>query len=387
MKELLLSTAVLVNVDDNEPARYARSRLLKQAGFVVHDAATGGNALRLITEVQPDLVLLDVNPPDINGIEVCRRIKKQQESAAVIVIQISASAISPPQATEALNTGADSYLIEPVDPDVLVATIRAFLRLRAAERALATANQELSEKNEELLQVNRALRRSNEDLEHFAYIASHDLQEPLRTISTHLQLLERTTATRLNESERELFSFAVDGAQRMSMLIRDVLAYSQIGRGPSLSKPTSLDEAVAWALENLSDSMAACDAVVVAGNLPVVSGDVSQLGQVFQNLIGNAIKYRSPGCPVRVNITAERDSAGDWLIRVRDNGIGIAQDQIEKVFRPFKRLHGTEIPGTGIGLALCRRIIEGHGGRIWAESSEREGTTFLFTLKPAGGSV
>src|SRR5579863_4525068 len=159
-----LSPAILINVDDNEPARYTRTRVLRHAGFVVHEAGTGGDTLRLISEVQPDLVLLDVHLPDLSGIEVCRRIKHQSESSSIIVLQISASAISAPQATVALNTGADSYLVEPVDPDVLVATVRALLRLRTAERALARANQELSEKNLELQQVNKALRLSNEDL-------------------------------------------------------------------------------------------------------------------------------------------------------------------------------------------------------------------------------
>jgi signal transduction histidine kinase len=375
----------LINVDDNEPARYARTRVLRQAGFVVHDAGTGGEALRLVSALEPDMVLLDVNLPDMSGIEVCRRIKSQEESGGLIVLQISASAISAPQATAALNTGADSYLVEPVDPDVLVATVRAFLRLRAAERGLATANEELSKKNAELQQLNQALRRSNEDLKHFAYVASHDLQEPLRNITTHIQILERLAAERFTLEEKRLFAVVSDGALRMSSLIHDVLAYSGVGTEMPTFRPTSLDDPLRLAMENLTEGRAASGAVVTAAQLPVVMGDPLQLSQVFQNLIGNSIKYHSEAEPVRVDIDAKRDESGDWLIRVRDNGIGIAEDHLEKVFQPFKRLHGRDIPGNGIGLALCRRIVEGHGGRIWAESKEGEGATFLFTLPSAAG--
>ncbi len=377
-----MPNAVILNIDDNEPGRYARTRVLQRAGFEVHDAGTGREALRLIKEVQPDLALLDVNLPDMNGLEVCHRIKSQEETAAIIVLQISAISVSPPQAATALNTGAASYLIEPVDPDVLIATINALLRLRRAERGLAQANQQLSEKNAELQRVNQNLQRSNYDLEHFAFLANHDLQEPLRNITTHLQLLERSTAQRFNEAERHLFETVLEGARRMRMLIDDMLRYSSAGRDESALKPTSLNLALRLALEDLSESIAASDGAVEAGPLPDVAGNHLRLRQVFQNLIGNSIKYRSAR-PPRVDIAAEEEPAGMWRIWVRDNGIGIAEQHFEKVFGPFKRLHGREIPGTGIGLALCRRIIDNHGGRIWIESREGEGTTVLFTLRAA----
>jgi signal transduction histidine kinase len=374
---------VLLNVDDHEPARYARTRILRKAGFEVHEASTGADALKLAEMVNPAIILLDVHLPDMNGIEVCRRMKLQDRGAGTLVLQISASAISAPQATAALNTGADAYLVEPVDPDVLVATVRAFLRLRSAERALSIANLELSEKNAALNKANEALKQSNEDLAHFAYVASHDLQEPLRNISTHLQLLERLTGGRFDASEKQLFSVVVDSARRMGTLIQDVLAYSGIGRKKMELKPASLNEALEWALANLSGSIVTSGATVAYADLPTAMGDSMQLSQVFQNLIGNSIKYRSGTVPLRVEITSER--APDALvIHVRDNGIGIAENSIPEIFLPFKRLHNAEIPGSGIGLALCRRIVEGHGGRIWAESAEGVGSTFSFTLRPAG---
>lgn len=375
--------AVILNVDDHAPARYARTRILRQAGFAVHDAGTGADALRLLDEVHPDLVLLDVHLPDISGIEVCRRIKNQEESANVIVLQISASAISAPQATTALNTGADTYLIEPIDPDVLVATVRAFLRLRAAERGLAEANRQLLAKNRELEDVNKALRRSNEDLEHFAYVASHDLQEPLRNITTFVELLQARASTRFDESERQMFRIVVESALRMSMLIRDVLAYAGVGRETRQLTPTNLADPLGQALQNLSQGIADSAAIVETQDLPAVLGDSMQLTRVFQNLIGNSIKYRTPDVPLRIRISAEAHEPGVWLIRVSDNGIGIGKQYHRKIFQPFKRLHGYEIVGSGIGLALCLRIIEAHEGHIWVESNEGTGSTFLFTLRAA----
>jgi two-component system sensor histidine kinase/response regulator len=378
-----VSSPVIVNVDDHEPARYARSRLLRKAGFEVVDAATGGAALEAVKSARPDLVLLDVHLPDINGIEVCRRIKQHPDYSSVIVLQISASAISAPSATAALNAGADSYLIEPIDADVLVASIRALLRLRNAEQQLATSNSALLDANVRLVQLNEALQSSNADLETFAYVASHDLQEPLRTIMSCAQLLERSMTGRLDADQQELLDFVVDGARRMGLLIEDVLAYSRVGRGSVEFGVTCLDQSVDWALKNLEQSIGETRAVITRDPLPSVLGDSAQLGQVFQNLIGNALKYRRPDAVPVIHVGASGPGKDEYVISVRDNGLGIAPEYREAVFGAFKRLHGRDVPGTGLGLALCRRIIENHNGRIWLESRPGEGSTFLFSLKAA----
>jgi two-component system sensor histidine kinase/response regulator len=372
---------VLVNVDDNEGARYARTRVLQRAGFLVHDAADGTLALRLIREVQPDLVLLDVHLPDMSGIDVLRSLKSDPVTASVTVLQISASAVSAPHAIDALNSGADTYLVEPVDADVLVATVKALLRLRNAEREVARSNIALREANTRLESLNAALHRSNEDIERFAYIASHDLQEPLRTISTHLQLLERNLMGQLDRNNREVFADIVDASHRMSALIRDVLAYSRAGGGDSVFEAVRLQDSLGWALNNLAESLTTTEGEVISEDLPVVWGDSTQLAQVFQNLIGNALKYRSAD-PPRIEIRVERKSREEWVVSIHDNGIGIDPKHHERIFRPFQRLHGREFAGTGIGLALCRRIVESHGGRIWVESTAGHGSTFLFSLKP-----
>lgn len=374
-----MSQAILLNVDDNDSARYARTRGLQRAGFTVHEACNGTEALELVTQVNPDLILLDVNLPDIHGIEVCRRVKKSPSSAAVMVLQVSASAIAAPQATEALNNGADGYLTEPVDLDVLVATVRALLRLRTAERDLAKSNADLQLANKRLKETNHALRRSNEDLEHFAYVASHDLQEPLRTISTHVQLLDRLLGPRLNDDERERFSFVVDAARRMRNLIDNVLNYSRLAIEAPKLNPVALDDALAWGLDNLAESIRSSSAEITTAPLPTVNGDRAQLGQVFQNLIANSIKYKSDA-PLRIEVRARPGAESNWIISIRDNGIGIEDQYQNLIFTPFKRLHGREIPGTGIGLALCRRIVESHGGEIWVDSKLGEGAEFSFSL-------
>ena len=236
----------------------------------------------------------------------------------------------------------------------------------------------------ELERKTAALEQSNADLEQFAYVASHDLQEPLRSVVSYLQLIERRYRNRLDPEADEFISFAVDGAKRMGALIRDLLAYSRIEAPADGMMAVDTSIVVAAAVENLRQAIDTAEAVVEVDALPVVGGDAVQLVSLFQNLIGNAIKYRHPARPPRIRVTA-RAAAGEWVFSVADDGIGIAPEYHERVFMIFQRLHGGHhAEGTGIGLALAKRIVGRHGGRIWVESREGEGATFRFTLKPAG---
>jgi light-regulated signal transduction histidine kinase (bacteriophytochrome) len=253
--------------------------------------------------------------------------------------------------------------------------------LRWTERELFRSNRALREANERLEGVNDALRRSNEDLEHFAHVASHDLQEPLRTIVAHSQLLVRSLGKQLETDDKESFDLIIGAAQRMRNLIDDVLTYSSVARSAPEFEPAPLNEAAAWALGNLEESIRLAGGQVTVDNLPEVWGDRTQLARMFQNLIGNALKYRSAADPcIHVGVRPPGEGA-ECVIYVRDNGIGIDPEYHERIFGAFKRLHGGNIPGTGVGLAVCRRIIERHGGRIWVESSPGAGATFVFTLK------
>ncbi|CAA7626065.1 PAS domain S-box protein [Magnetospirillum sp. SS-4] len=226
-----------------------------------------------------------------------------------------------------------------------------------------------------------SLARSNAELQRFAYIASHDLQEPLRTVGNFVQLLERRYADRLDDTAREYIDFAAGGAKRMGQLIRDLLEYSRIDTQGSAMEPVETGPLVARVIESLSAAIADADADVrVDGDLPAVVGDSAQLERLFGNLIGNAVKYRHPGRRPLVRVAARRED-GTWVFSVADNGIGIEPEYHEKIFVIFQRLHGQgAYEGTGIGLAVCKHIVERHGGRIWLESTPGEGTTFLFAL-------
>ena len=228
------------------------------------------------------------------------------------------------------------------------------------------------------------LARSNGELEQLAYVASHDLQEPLRMVASYLQLLEKKYQDRLDADAHEYIAFAVDGAKRMQTLINDLLRYSRVGTGASPLQPTDCEAVVGTVLRSLRVAIEESGARVEHGELPVVMGDAAQLTQLFQNLIANAIKFRSGQAP-RIILRAEAEN-GFWRFEVQDNGIGIAAEYFDRIFVMFQRLHSrSAYPGTGIGLAICKKIVERHGGRIWVESEPEQGTVFKFTLPQAGG--
>jgi PAS domain S-box-containing protein len=240
-------------------------------------------------------------------------------------------------------------------------------------------------KNAELALTMKAdeLARSNQELEQFAYVASHDLQEPLRMVSNFTQLLASRYKDKLDADANEFIEFAVEGAQRMQALIRDLLQLARIGTRPKEFTFVSADRIARDAAANLTASIEESGADVVVDRLPTLTCDASQLVHVFQNLIGNALKFRQPGTRPVVNVSARRGD-GAWVISVRDNGIGIEPRHQERIFQMFQRLHArSEYPGTGIGLALCKKIVERHGGRISVESQAGHGSSFSFSIPDA----
>ncbi len=269
-----------------------------------------------------------------------------------------------------------------------VAIIEALMRKRA-EAALRQAKDELElrvqERTAELKNANEELVRSNDDLERFAYISSHDLQEPLRMVASFVQLLEKKCRDKLNPEETEYIKFAVEGAHRMSTLIRDLLAYSRVNTRAQPPDRVNCEILLDTVLLNLRLRISETGARITHDLLPILMADEGQLTQVFQNLIGNAIKFRHPDRPPEVHIRAE-EKENEWLFSVRDNGIGIEKQFFDRIFVIFQRLHANreKFPGTGIGLAIVKRIVERQGGRIWVDSAPGEGSTFYFTLSKGG---
>jgi PAS domain S-box-containing protein len=235
---------------------------------------------------------------------------------------------------------------------------------------------------EELALTVKELARSNGDLEQFAYAASHDLKEPLRAVSGCVQLLQRRFAGKLDERGDEYIAHAVDGAARMENLIDSLLAYSRVGTRGARFEAIEGAAVLDAALKNLTAAIQESGAVIRLDTLPTVLGDATQLVLVFQNLISNALKFCNQP-PPRIHVSAERDGA-QWRFSIRDNGIGIDPQSFERIFGVFQRLHTrAEYPGTGIGLAICKKIVERHGGRIWLESAPGKGSTFYFTVPEA----
>lgn len=224
------------------------------------------------------------------------------------------------------------------------------------------------------------LRRSNEELQQFAYVASHDLQEPLRMVTSYLQLIESRYASKLDSDAHEFIGFAVDGAARMKALINDLLAYSRVEGGEKIFEEFDSQLALNKALSDLSLKLEDSHSIVTYDPMPAIKADRTQITQLFQNLLSNAIKFQRPGNAPHVHIGVQRVN-NEWQFSVQDNGIGIAPAYLDRIFIIFQRLHKkSEYPGTGIGLAICKKVVERHGGRIWVESTPGEGTTFYFTL-------
>jgi signal transduction histidine kinase/CHASE3 domain sensor protein len=268
------------------------------------------------------------------------------------------------------------YACAPIrDGDEIVGAVLTFRDVTERQ----AAERELSERA-------RDLARSNADLEQFAYVASHDLQEPLRAVVSYLQLLERRYGGQLDERAQKYIGYAVDGGRRMQTLIADLLTYSRVGRRDVAIGPVDLETVLDRVQASLRVSIEESEATIARDPLPTVDGDVTQLTQLFQNLLVNAIKFRAESAP-DIRVSAERKD-GAWLFSVRDNGIGIAPEYRERVFVLFQRLHARdEYGGTGIGLAVCKKIVERHGGTIWVEETPGGGSTLCFTIPDAGGDT
>jgi signal transduction histidine kinase len=309
---------------------------------------------------------------------------------SVFMLQITRPVRRLVEGTNEIGRGNLDYEVELNTRDEIGELSHAFsqmterLKVTMVSRdALALEVTERKKAEESLKQTMAELARSNDELQRFAYVASHDLQEPLRMVASYVQLLERRYKDNLDADANDFINFAVDGTKRMQNLINDLLSYSRVGSRAQPFEVTNMEQVFEVAIANLQVAIKENKAEVTHGSLPTVMADEGQMIQVFQNLLGNGIKFYGKETP-RVHVSAEQ-RGNDWVFSVRDNGIGIETQYFDRIFIIFQRLHGQEYPGTGAGLSIAKKIVERHGGRIWVESELGKGSTFFFSIPMKGG--
>lgn len=360
-------------VEDNPSDIELVSRELRRGGFdlTMDVVETEEEFTARVRSNSYQVVLADYNLPQWRGLEALNVLRNEKLDVPLILVS---GALGDVTAVECIKHGAMDYLLKDRLARLPIAVLSALQEKRLRDER-QRAMDDLAKKVEELA-------RSNRELEQFAYVASHDLQEPLRMVAAYTQLLAERYQGKLDEQADKYIHYAVDGAKRMQTLVQDLLAFSRAGRQQGEVRETDCNVMVELAIANLQVAIRESEAQITYDHLPVVLANSSQIAQVFQNLIGNAIKFRRPKTP-QIQITAEKQE-NEWLFSVADNGIGIAPEYCQDIFVIFKRLHTrTEYPGNGIGLAICRKIIEQNGGRIWVTSQEGSGSTFKFTLPAA----
>ena len=372
------SGGTILIVDDMPANLEVVTSHLERQGYRAVVALSGDEGIERAEYVQPDLILLDIMMPGIDGFEICRRLKAGDRTRAIPVIFMTALSDTTDKLA-GFAAGAVDYVTKPLNGAEVLARIESHLALYALRRQLAAQNAQLQQEIAVRAEAEAALQRSNTEFEQLAYVASHDMQEPLRKIASYLQLLSQRYQGQLDADADEFIGYAVDGAKRMQALINDLLAFSRVGTKAKPFAPADCGLIVKTALADLQFSIEDAGARVDVGDLPMVMGDATQLSQLFRNLISNAIKFRRDEPPV-VRVTSERSEAF-WRFTVSDNGIGIAAEYFERIFVIFQRLHGrSQYAGTSIGLAICKKIVERHGGQIEVRSVEGEGSEFAFTL-------
>ncbi len=412
-----LRADVVLIVDDTTYNLEILFTTLQSAGFTVLVAQDGVSALAKAEYAEPDIILLDILMPGIDGFEVCRKLKGNRKTKDIPILFMTALD-NPENILKGFELGGVDYVTKPIEQGEVIARLKTHLKLRRmqehlqaqneqleqeirirqqtetqlerSQQLLQQANQELeqriAERTAELVYTNKQLEKmnvelvgSNQELEKFAYVVSHDLQAPLRSIKMFAELLAQEYKNKLNSQADEYLDYITDSAERMQALIKDLLAYCRAGKNEQTWISIDLNDVINNVLRDLEASIQESKARIKIERLPTVQANPREINQLFQNLISNAIKFRGKNTPC-IEIKAQSQQQ-QWLISVKDNGIGIEPQYQDKIFQIFQRLHSLEeYPGTGVGLAICQKIVERHGGSIWVESQPNRGSTFYFTL-------
>ncbi|MBV8161084.1 MAG: response regulator [Acidimicrobiia bacterium] len=362
--------AKILLVDDRPENLVALEAALRPLEQELVAARSGEEALRCLLTDDFAVILLDVQMPGMDGFETAAQIKERKRSRHIPIIFLTAISRELHQQLRGYEVGAVDYIAKPFDPWVLRTKVAVFV--------------DLYDKTTRVEKQAAELARSNHELEQFSEIVSHDLRNPLVSVVGYLQMVV-DGATEAGGETRELVERALRAAESMGTLIDDLLSYALAGKAVGTLRATDAGQAVERAISNLHADIDGAGATINAGALPIVRADSSQLTRLFQNLIGNSVKYRCADRPLKVDIGAERH-ADQWLFSVTDNGAGVVPGEADSVFTMFYR--GSSAmgrPGTGIGLAICKKVVEGHGGRIWVEPHHDGGTVVRFTLPRADG--
>jgi signal transduction histidine kinase len=357
-------------IEDSDDDSELVTHQLKSGGFhfTSETVKTAEQFRQAVRAVRPDIILADYNLGEWRGMDALDILRELSLDIPLILVT---GALGEVTAVDCIKQGAADYILKSGLTRLPLA-IRRTLEDKRLREQRRQAEEELAAKVKELA-------RSNRDLEQFAFVASHDLQEPLRMVAAYTQLLAERYRGKLDENADKYIGYAVEGALRMQALIRDMLAFSRVGRTASDRSHANCNVAVGAALLNLRAMVEETGTVVTYDQLPAVAADPTQLIQLFQNLIGNAVKFRGKEKPL-IRVSAERRD-DRWQFAVADNGIGIAPEHKDIIFVIFQRLHArSEYEGNGLGLAICQKIIEQNGGKIWVESDACHGSTFRFTL-------
>uniref|UniRef100_A0A832M5M4 histidine kinase n=1 Tax=Oscillatoriales cyanobacterium SpSt-402 TaxID=2282168 RepID=A0A832M5M4_9CYAN len=352
-------------VDDTPDNLRVLSSILTNRGFKVRKSLDGHGAITSAKATPPSIILLDIRLPEIDGYEICQILKADPNTSHIPVIFISALDDILDK-LKAFKSGGIDYITKPFQEAEVLVRVETQLRLQKLQHQLIQRNDELA--------------RFNRELEQFAYVVSHDLQQPLQTMTGFAQLLILKHQNNLDETSYEYLRGILESGHRAQQLIQDLLGYAQIEHQTQKFESVDCNVVMAKVLNNLQTIISEKKVDLTCEALPTVVGNETQLIQLLQNLISNAIKFVRPLLSPQVRITATQQNR-EWLFEVRDNGIGIDSENLTCIFEVFQRLHtDSEYPGTGIGLAICKKIVDLHRGRIWVESQLGAGSTFYFTL-------
>ena len=368
-------TETILIIDDEPSIRMLFRAFLEDHGFTVSEAENGRIGLDMFRRARPDLILIDLQMPEFSGLDVLDAVTR--ESANTPVIVVSGTGILA-DVVEALHRGAWDFILKPVEESgVLLHAIEKTLdRARLIRENLAYREH----LEEQIRERAASLERRTEELNELTYLASHDLQEPVRQLVAFSGLLQVDLGEDLSEKVSRDLHFISAAARRVSRLMQDLLELSRIGRLEVDRRPVALSDCADRAIAALVERMNETTVDLSRDELPQIEADAVQVFQLYLSLIDNAIKYRDADRTLRIRLTAVRENQ-QWVFGVRDNGIGIRKEYADQAFVPFKQLHGRdESGGTGMGLAICRKIVEHHGGRIWVESEYGHGAHFRFTL-------